>query len=257
MFPFAGSGISRQQYSLSEPTGSGNEDNLASDESMDWSDNLPGVNKLFGNKTASPDKDTMAAHAATLDGSGGSPTVDALQPPPPPPPPPPPSTTEKPAVVPPVGLPTKGSAGEPAAVVQHPPEGLVAEGGGRTAMMRARVYLAKVREEEVARLKAGLGNKLLDYEAILAARLRDLATPHLLDSPAAAAPDVGNMLSTGDGRLLNVWLDINMAQKLVTTASFNPDTMRCYCSGPHSRFRIASTGGGQRPGKEAFLLTDQ
>jgi hypothetical protein len=231
------------------------------DENMDWSDNLDGVGELYANllppavgdgeqqhveveAKSTPDADTEDAAAAPAAGGGNV----SLEP-----------ATARPTDQVPVGQPLEGSAGssrsEDSTGGAAPPNG-----GGESSegdiVERARNFINKQKEEAIAKIKEGLGEKLLGYEAVLETRRRDLTTKHLLGGQPEPTPDVGSMVSTGDMRLLAVKMEVSMGQRRVVTTSFDPVAMTCYCSGPHSQYKIAG-GSGVRTGREAIMLTDQ
>jgi hypothetical protein len=238
------------------------EDNLGDQDNMDWSDNLDGVGILYDNllppadghgdqqqaeldASSAPGADTAAAAALAVAGSNNA-DLDLA--------------TTKPEDQVPVGQPPEGSAGtarsEENTVRAAPTTGGGGESSAGSIVERARNFINKQKEDAIARIKDGLGDKLLGYEAVLETRRRDLATKHLLGSQPEPTPDVGSMISTGDMRLLAVKMEVSMGQRRVVTTSFDPASMTCYCSGPHSEYKIAG-GGGVRTGREAIMLTDQ
>jgi hypothetical protein len=85
---------------------------------------------------------------------------------------------------------------------------------------RVKAYLAKQKETAVNKLRECLEDRVLGYDAVLEARRRMLEVPHLLGGPAA--PELGSMLSSGDGRLLHVIMDVSIGQNKVVTSTAMP-----------------------------------
>jgi hypothetical protein len=112
--------------------------------------------------------------------------------------------------------------------------------------------MAKMRQLQAANLRDRLEQEqVLMYDAIL------LEKKKRLGGAVMEVPDVGTMLSNGDQRLLAAHLTISLGQQKVATHSFNPLTMLCLCPGEHSKKKLATSGGDNSGGREAFLLTDQ
>jgi hypothetical protein len=231
-----------------------------SDSSMDWSDNLSGVKELYGDESS----------CTTSTEATGSTTPPKQQPQPPAPQ----QSIEKETTTPVglqlpgplVGQPLEGPVGEDGGV-QQPLEGLAPPPGpargeedpaGTSGDMakKARDFVEKQMEEARLKLRRELGDKQLAYDAILAARKKDLMTKHLLDGEPATTPDVGSMVSTADRRLLRTTMEVSVGQRSATTTNFDPQRLTRNCAGPHSSYKMAG-GGGYRAGREAILLTDQ
>jgi hypothetical protein len=121
---------------------------------------------------------------------------------------------------------------------------------------KARAFVEKQMQEARLKLRKELGDKQIAYDAILAARRKDLVTKHLLGGEPAATPDVGSMVSTADRRLLRTTMEVSVGQRRATTTNFDPQRLTCNCDGPHSSYKMAG-GGGYRAGREAILLTNQ
>jgi hypothetical protein len=120
---------------------------------------------------------------------------------------------------------------------------------------RVRAYLSQQRTAAAAKLRSALDDKVLGYDAVLAAKRRILEVPHLLGGEAAAAaPDMGSLLSNGDGRTLDVIMDISIGQNKVVT-SFVDSYWRCLCRAEHSGEVLAGRSGGD--GRAAIILADQ
>jgi hypothetical protein len=70
-----------------------------------------------------------------------------------------------------------------------------------------------------AKLRELMDDKILGYDAVLEARRRTMEVPHLLGGATAVTPDLGTMMNTGDGRLLNVIMDVSIDQNKVVTST--------------------------------------
>jgi hypothetical protein len=104
--------------------------------------------------------------------------------------------------------------------------------------------VSELEQLEVAKadVAAGLGDKILTYEAILVANVNECKQELLLGGGVAAAPDLGSFISTGDGRLLATKLVLSMGQKKAWSYSFDPGNLKCVCGQPQ---RMA-TGNSKR-----------
>jgi hypothetical protein len=131
-----------------------------------------------------------------------------------------------------------------------------AEGGsGGTAA--AAGSIAERADQQAAvtgKLQEYLDDKVLGYDAVLEARRRIMEVPQLLGGPAAATPDLGSMLSTGDGRLLNVIMDVSIGQNKVVSSTVD-NNWRCLCRAEHSGETLAGRGGGETE-RVAVVLAD-
>jgi uncharacterized membrane protein YgcG len=212
----------------------------SNDEGMDWSDNLHGIKELYEEGRQLELKAVAAAGTGNTQ-QGGEATV------------PPPALETQPD-----GAQVGGAAGSSGGV---PPESAggtpLEEEEEDSAFRRAKEFLNRQKEDNIAKIKAGLGDKYLAYDAIVAARRRNLATPHLLGGETAAIPDTGSFLSNGDGRNLLAHMEVNLGQRRVTSYSFNPNTFMCKCQGEHSSRIIAGGRGGPKTQREAIILADQ
>jgi hypothetical protein len=163
---------------------------------------------------------------------------------PPPPPPPPPAPPAPPARPPTEEQATGADEGE--RNIQDTAERIAS---------RVRAYLGQQREAAAAKLRRALDDKILGYDAVLAVKRRILEVPHLLGGDAAAAaPDMGSLLFNGDGRTLDVIMDVSIGQNKVVTASVD-SYWRCLCMAEHSGEVMAGRGGGD--GRAAIILADQ
>jgi hypothetical protein len=125
------------------------------------------------------------------------------------------------------------------------------------ACSRAKQFLLKQKEDNIRKIKAGLGDEYLAYDAIVAARKKSFATPHLLSGETADMPELGSFLSNGDGRNLLAHMEVNLGQRRVTSYSFHPTILMCRCPGPHNTRLIAAGLGGPKTQREAIILADQ
>jgi hypothetical protein len=108
------------------------------------------------------------------------------------------------------------------------------------------------------RLRKAIGNKVLAYDSVLDERQRRLVVPNIIGGVEVAMPNVGTMLSGGDGRLLLTHLDISIGQQKTVSATFNTDNgvLRCLCSRSHENGGGGASGIGQ-DGRTVFVLADQ
>jgi hypothetical protein len=215
------------------------------EDDMDWSDNMAGIKDLYEEGLALAAGKKTPEQAEQMAGGGQRPPEGL-------------AAATAPAAA--------GNTGtEPAAAAQHPQDGPSGGGGvkGSTepepekATDRAKAFLAKAKNAAIERIQEELGDKYLSYAAILAARRKDMATPHLLGGKTEEMPDVGSFLSNGDGRILKAHFEVNLGQRRVISYSFNPNTMQCKCPGPHSIRKIASGRGEKKSVREAIILSDQ
>ena len=79
---------------------------------------------------------------------------------------------------------------------------------------QAKAYIKKKKDEQIALLKASLGEKLLDYETVNAANRRRLSAPYLQSGAAAEfdkySADEGDFFSSGDGRAGIMYTSVNL-----------------------------------------------
>jgi hypothetical protein len=116
--------------------------------------------------------------------------------------------------------------------------------------------LEKQKEENVKLIRQRLGGRALTYDAIQAARTRQLRIPNLLGGESKLCTSVGTMLSEGDGRILEVNLETSIGQQKTVTCSFDTASMQCLCEGSHKSSGLA-TGRGGDDGRVAIILSDQ
>jgi hypothetical protein len=162
--------------------------------------------------------------------------------------------------VPAIGAP---SAADNAVVGDNAPDNNVqageASGGGESGNVNAAAAAANAvprgDERAVTKLREILDDKILGYDAVLEARRRTMEVPHLLGGAAAATPDLGTMVSTGDGRLLNVIMDVSIGQNKVVTSTVDSN-WRCLCRAEHSGDSLAGRSGGESE-RVAVVLADQ
>jgi hypothetical protein len=226
---------------------------------MDWQTNLKGVKTLFDTEdeeTEAPDKAGGPSHKESScnnggGGDSGEKSVGGV------------SSQAKMAGTPPDGSQeqTAAAAAKPGAATEAAnaaaAAAAVAEEAANLAE-RVRLSLEEQKAAAVALLRKKLQSKMLAYDAVLEARRGEMSTPHLLGGSAVAAPELGTMLSTGDGRMMKVHLEVNLGQRRTTTASFDGVSLRCLCNATHSGVGLgrlrAGGGGGERV---AILLSDQ
>jgi hypothetical protein len=247
IFLFAGcaSGSGTGQSRTEDPL----QTDSSGEEEMDWDENLGGVKEML-------DEEGEEGSDVIKEGVNGSPPP----PPTPPPPPPPPRPQTPPAengpagaaggvpamVAPPAADNAAGGDNAPGNNVQAGEAGGGDERGNADAAAAAN---AVQRDDErlVTKLREILDDKILGYDAVLEARRRTMEVPHLLGGAAAATSDLGTMMSTGDGRLLNVIMDVSIGQNKVVTSTVDSN-WRCLCRAEHSGVSLAGRSGGESEG---------
>jgi hypothetical protein len=117
-------------------------------------------------------------------------------------------------------------------------------------------FLETKKDDNVKLIRQYMGDRALTYDAIQAARLRQLKIPNLLGGESEACVSVGTMLSEGDGRVLEVNLETSIGQQKTVTASFDITSMQCMCEGSHRNSGLAIGRGGD-DGRVAIVLSDQ
>ena len=129
---------------------------------------------------------------------------------------------------------------------------------------QAKAYIKKKKDEQIALLKASLGEKLLDYETVNAPNRRRLSAPYLQSGAAAEfdefSADEGDFFSSGDGRAGIMYTSINLQWKHNLSFSFIPQRKVCTLCPTAKEHTVLGTprGGNIRsPGKEVFILADQ
>ena len=122
---------------------------------------------------------------------------------------------------------------------------------------RARAYVKKKKEELAEELKKHLGPTQRTYEAVCAANKRRLSAPYLQsgDLTVGDQPDFeGDFFSTGDGRVVRMYMDCNLPSKMNAAFSFNPwDKL---CTGCLAEEGHPVLGNGNI-GREVVILSDQ
>ena len=110
---------------------------------------------------------------------------------------------------------------------------------------RAKAYIKKKKDEQIAAIKLSLGDKALTYDAINAANRRKMAAPYLQSEAGHQDEGFGSggdFVSTSDGRVSKGNLHVNLLRKTTVSYSFDPQRkvcMQCHervptrCSGRH------------------------
>ena len=121
---------------------------------------------------------------------------------------------------------------------------------------KARLYLAKKREELSTEIQARFADVLTTYEAVKGYNDRSLVACQLaVTDEVKPALNLGSFFN-GDGRMANCRMRVNFAEKAAFSYSFCPDTLRCCCcSSEHKVFAGARDGEASR--RIAVLLCDQ
>jgi hypothetical protein len=228
------------------------------EDDMDWAYNLIGAEKLLDEgELGGLQQPDQGLGQESDNGSGGQQPPEGL--------------AILPPSTPPAGQGNDQQPIEGLAVVDHggpqPHDGeglLVNVAGGEGQPLEGAVPPALPVLSELERLEAakaevaaGLGDKILTYEAILVANVNECKQELLLGGGVAAAPDLGSFISTGDGRLMATKLVLSMGQKKAWSYSFDPGNLKCMCVGSHNVWPLATARGESRGGPEVVILADQ
>ena len=128
---------------------------------------------------------------------------------------------------------------------------------------KAKAYLKRKKDEQITAIRTSLGDKLLTYDAINSANRRKMATSYLqsdaghLDEGFAKG---GDFLSNGDGRAARMCLRVNLLRKLTISCSFDPQRKVCLsCPGAISHPVLGSpvADGRRKKEREVLMLGDQ
>jgi hypothetical protein len=239
-------------YSPSHPDSHDSSSNSSSDdngeEPMDWSSNLGGIKKLLdstGGQLPEGPAASASAEAGTSDEQAGS------MPPPPPPPPPPASTS----------TPRSLKSGSASTV----PFSISTESGTTLqavpppdVMARAKEFIKVAAEKKMAAIQEALGEDNLAYEAIKKANLKKHRLKDLKTGDMMTISDKSSMITTLDGRMRIVEVDVMLGQKLTWTYSFSLRTAECIGCKQHVNVTPFPRRGSQiRGGRQAIWLSDQ
>ena len=121
---------------------------------------------------------------------------------------------------------------------------------------KARLYIAKKRDEIIVEIQAKFADTLTTYEAVKGYTDRSLLACTLSKGDMVQpALNLGGYFN-GDGRMASCRMRVNFAEKAAWSYSFDPDTLRCSCCPTNHRVLGGDTAteGARRV---AFLLCDQ
>ena len=92
---------------------------------------------------------------------------------------------------------------------------------------RARLYIAKKKEETKAHIRALFADKINTYEAIKRHNLRSMAVSNLLGGLAIDQQMDSDLFAGGDGRICKTIVRADFGAKINASYSFKPSTMQC------------------------------
>ena len=128
---------------------------------------------------------------------------------------------------------------------------------------KAKAYIKRKKNEQMAAIRSSLGDKLLTYDAINTANRRKMAASYLQSEAGRldeGCGDGGDFLSNGDGRSAKMCLKVNLLRKMTVSFSFDPVSKTCSLCPMRMHHPVLGSPAADSRGiadREVIVLGDQ
>jgi hypothetical protein len=123
---------------------------------------------------------------------------------------------------------------------------------------RSRAFVQAAYRKKIDDIVESMSDDILQYRAVNNEKARIMEVTDLRTGETKPGPDLGSMLTSLDGRMRIVDLEVNLGQKMVWTYSISRRTMECIgCSKHFNVISFPRRGTGGRGGLQAVWLCDQ